>query len=119
MTLGAGQALPSTQSHGHTPAVTSSDHAVAAQLSPRSVKRIAQGGAVVQAGAGARTGAQSTRVHLPPRKGSGSSKHSGVKVGKNQKALAEENCESEKGGGNKNEDDDDYDDMATGFLQFW
>ena len=119
MSAGASNALPSTQNHGHTHEVTSSDYAVATPLLSRSVKRVTQSGAVIGALAGAKTGAQPARVSLGSRKGSGTAKHSGAKSAKNRKASAEECYEVESPCGGKNGDDDYYDDMATGFLQFW
>ena len=119
MTHGTGHAIPSTKNHGHTQAVTTSEHATAVQPSPRGVKRIAEGGAVVGVASRPKSGPQPARVSSIPRNNSGTSKQSGHKARKNKKVSAEESDDLEKAIGGKNENDDYYDDMATGFLQFW
>ena len=118
MTHGTGHVHSST-SHGHTHALTVSEHVVATQPSDCSVKRIAQGGATVEVIAGPRAGPQPARASVTPRKGSGTSKQAGHKVGENKKALVDECDDLQQPVGSQNEGDDYYDDMATGFLQFW
>ena len=119
MTHGTDHAPSSSNNHGHTRAVTIGQHAVATQPSSRSVKRVAQAGAVVGVATGPRSGPQPIRVSSTARKGSGTSKQAGHKAGKHKKTSIDESGDLEKPIGSRIENDDYYDDMATGFLQFW